>query len=101
MLIAIVDFEFEPETRDTALSVLVEQADAARAMPGNLAYRPFAEPDSATKVSILQEWRDSTAFEAYAASPVFAHLGASLRPIMTSPPHSRRLSAELMQVQAE
>jgi len=95
MFIALIDFHVSASDRPRALAALRAEAAEARAMPGNLGYRFFVDPDSATHVGIHHEWARAEDFAAYAASALFARVGLELRPLMTAPPMSRRLSAEV------
>jgi quinol monooxygenase YgiN len=97
MIIAIVDFEVAAGDRATALAVLGHDGPAARALPGNLSYRAFTNADSDSHVGIMHEWEKAEHFEGYMASAAFAEIGRQLRPLMTAPPISRRMTAELFE----
>lgn len=97
MFIAIVDFKVAPDNRAAALAALLETAPAVRAMRGNLGFRPFLDPEGPHGVTVLHEWADADGFAAYGRSDAFARSGRALRPMMTSPPLSRRLRAELVE----
>jgi quinol monooxygenase YgiN len=97
MIIAVVDFEVAPADREKAFAVLKRDAPAARALPGNLSYRAFANADSHSHVGIMHEWEAQAHFEDYLASEAFAEIGRQLRPLMTSAPVSRRMRAELFE----
>jgi quinol monooxygenase YgiN len=100
MLIAIVDFETAPKDKDAALDQLLREAAEVRAMPGNLAFRAFADPLIDTRVTVIHEWQDRAAFDGYLASPAFARSGHVLRPMMTGKPLSRRFEVAALDVAA-
>lgn len=97
MFIAIIDFKVAPADRAGALAALLETAPDVRAMPGNLAFRAFLDPEGEEAVCVLHEWADADGFAAYGRSEAFARSGRVLRPLMTSPPLSRRLRADLVE----
>ena len=96
MLIAILDLRTDPADRPAALAQLRNESDEIRAMPGNLDFRVYAADDEET-VAVIHEWADQDAFAAYLASDAFARSGAAIRPLVTSPPMSRRFVAELVE----
>ena len=100
MLIAIVDFTVEPENRAAALAALLREAPAVRAMPGNISFRPYLDPVKPESLCILHEWEDTHSFSAYSESDEFKLSGHVLRPLMTSAPVSRRMTAELLETVA-
>ena len=100
MFSAIVDFKVAPDDRAAALAALLDTAPDVRAMPGNIAFRAFLDPEGAEAVCVLHEWADAEGFAAYGRSEAFARSGRMLRPLMTSPPLSRRLRAELVETLA-
>lgn len=93
MLVALVDFTVEPEKRAQALQRLMEEAPSVLAMPGCRTFRPYGDPADEAHVGIVHEWQNEEAFTAYIRSDGFAEIGAALRPMMTSPPSSRRYAA--------
>lgn len=96
MLIAHVRFQVAENERERALVTLMAEAATVRALAGCLTFQPFADPLDPAAVGVMHEWRDRECFAAYTASPGFAAMGAVLRPMMTSPPISRRFDARLM-----
>jgi quinol monooxygenase YgiN len=96
MLIAILDLRTAPADRPAALDQLRGEQEQIRAMPGNLDFRVYAADDERA-VAVIHEWVDQPAFDAYLASDAFARSGAVLRPLVTSPPVSRRFVAELVE----
>lgn len=100
MLVAIVDFATAAGDRPAALAHLDRERDEVRAMPGNLAFRVYASRQDETGVTIVHEWEDEEAFARYLASDSFARFGETLRPLMISPPVSRRFHAELLETVA-
>ena len=100
MFIAILEFEVAEADRTRALDALTREPEEVRTMSGNIAFRPFLDPESAGQVVLLHEWENQPSFRAYTDSPSFARLGAALRPLMTKAPLSRRFHAELAQVVA-
>lgn len=97
MLIAVLDFEVRPQDRDAALTQLLTEAAEVRAMDGNLAFRPYADPEAGSRITLLHEWRSHADFGRYLESGAFARFGAALRPMMTGAPVSRRFEAELLE----
>lgn len=100
MLIALVEFQVTPADRRAALRVLMDEAAAVRAMPGNRRFLPALDPASPSGLTIYHEWDDPAGFAAYTAGPGFAAAGRALRPLMTAPPLSRRFDATLIETVA-
>ena len=97
MLIAHVTFAVAEPERQAALASLVAEAETVRAMPGCLAFTPFADPIDRQKVGIVHEWETDEQFRAYTQSPSFAASGRMLRPMMVDQPVSRRFEATLIE----
>lgn len=100
MFIAVVDFTTAASDRPAALAQLDSEAEQVRAMPGNVAYRVYANRDDQTGVTIVHEWADEPSFAAYQASDAFTRSGQILRPMMTGAPISRRFRADLVETVA-
>ena len=97
MLIAHVVFAVAESQRPEALATLVAESKIVRAMPGCIAFTPFADPTDPQKVGIVHEWETEAQFRAYTQSPGFAASGQMLRPMMVDKPLSRRFEAELIE----
>ena len=97
MFIAILDLRTTPADRAAALAQLDSERDEIRAMPGNLDFRVYAARDDEGAVAVIHEWVDEPSFAGYLASDAFARSGAVLRPLVTSPPVSRRFRAALLE----
>lgn len=97
MFIAIVDFTVAAHKRAATLEVLRAEAPIVRAMPGNLAFRTYADPANAEALCIIHEWEDIESFQTYASSEVFRSSGQVLRPLMTTAPVSRRFTAQILE----
>ena len=69
-------------------------------MPGNVAFRVYANRGDDTRVTIVHEWEDAASFDGYQGSESFARSGALLRPMMTGAPVSRRFRAALLETVA-
>lgn len=95
MLIAHVIFTVLPEDRPLVIDTLKTEAEAVCAMKGCIDFIPFLHPMNAQGVGVLHEWETANDFAAYLASESFVTLGQVLRPIMTSPPVSKRFDATL------
>lgn len=93
MQIVIVDFSVTPENMRLAQATLADEAPIVRAMPGNLGYSVWCDPDIAGKLRLMHEWSNTANFEAYKATPVFKAVGAVLFPMMTGKPSSRLFEA--------
>lgn len=96
MLVAHVTFTVSAADRERVLQRLAADAAAVRAMPGCLAFVPFADPTAADRLGVMHEWTSAEEFGRYAASPLFARFGADVRPLMAAPPISRRFAATLV-----
>ncbi len=97
MFIAILDLRTSPADRPAALAQLASERNEIRSMPGNLDFRVYASRDDDQAVAVIHEWVDETSFAGYTSSAAFARSGAVLRPIIASPPVSRRFRAELLE----
>jgi len=100
MFIAILDLSTAAADRPAALAQLDAEADQVRAMPGNVAYRVYAERDDDTAVTVVHEWDDEESFAGYVRSESFAQSGVVIRPLMTGAPVSRRFRADLIETVA-
>ena len=97
MFIAILDLRTTAADRPAALAQLDSEHDEIRAMPGNLDYRVYAARHDEEGVAVIHEWVDEPSFADYLSSDAFARSGAVLRPLVTSPPVSRRFRAALLE----
>ena len=97
MLIAVLDLRTTKADRPVALAQLDSEKDEIRAMPGNLDFRVYAARDDEETVAVIHEWADESSFAGYLSSDAFARSGAVLRPLVTSPPVSRRFRAALLE----
>ena len=97
MFIAILDFSTATADRPAALAQLDREHGEVRGMPGNIAFRVYADRDDDTKVTVVHEWQDEESFAGYLGSASFARSGEVLRPMMAGTPVSRRFRAELME----
>jgi quinol monooxygenase YgiN len=100
MFIAILDFRTEAAERPAALAHLEAERDQIRAMPGNGAFRVYASREDHHGVTVVHEWDDEPSLRGYLESDSFARLGTAIRPLMTSPPVSRRFRADLLETLA-
>lgn len=97
MFIAHVTLSVDAQKRPAILHRLVEDAPAIRAMPGCLAFTPFADPTDAEGLGIVHEWASEADFAAYTGSDIFARFGRDVRALALMPPVSRRFSAALVE----
>ena len=86
MLIVIVDFEVARDDRDTALATLSAEGRDARALPGNLDYSVWCDPDRDGRLRLMHSWRDPASFDAYKLTDGFKAVGANLFPKMVAKP---------------
>lgn len=96
MLIAILDLRTTSADRAVALAQLDRESEEIRAMPGNIDFRVYAARDDEA-VAVVHEWADEASFAHYLSSGPFARSNAVLRPLLTSPPVSRRFRADLLE----
>lgn len=96
MLIAHVTFSVSPEDRNLALNTLKQEVSVVRAMKGCRAFVPFQDPTNEQDLGVLHEWNSAEDFATYTSSDSFATIGKILRPIMVSPPVSKRFDATLL-----
>ena len=97
MLIAVLDLRTAAADRPAALAQLDSERDGIRSMPGNIDFRVYAARDDEQAVAVIHEWADEPSFVAYLSSEAFARSGAVLRPLVTTPPVSRRFRADLLE----
>lgn len=97
MFIAILDLLTTAEDRSHVLAQLDSERGEIRAMEGNLDFRVYAAREDDGAVAVVHEWSDQPSFDRYLASGAFARSGAVLRPLLTSPPVSRRFLADLVE----
>lgn len=97
MLIAHVIFTVAPENRSKTVERLTRDIEEITAMPGCMAFVPFADPTGPDRVGVMHEWETAEAFKAYISSESFKAFGSDIRPLMTAPPISRRYEASLIE----
>jgi quinol monooxygenase YgiN len=97
MLIAVLDLRTAAADRAAALAQLESEREEIRAMPGNLDFRVYAARDNEEAVAVIHEWADEPSFSAYLSTEAFVRSGAVLRPLMATPPVSRRFHADLLE----
>jgi len=100
MFIAILDFRTAATDRPAALAQFDAEGDRVRAMPGNVAFRVYAAREDDTAIAVVHEWDDEAAFAGYLRSDSFARSSATIRPMMTGAPQSRRFRADLLETVA-
>lgn len=97
MFIAILDFSTAAADRPAALAQLDNERAQVQGMPGNIAFRVYADRADDTRITVVHEWQDEASFAGYQGSASFARSGEVLRPIMAGAPVSRRFRAELVE----
>ena len=98
MLIAHVRFPVAPHNRSAATAALVAGIETVRAMRGCSAFYPVHDPADDTVLGVVHEWETEADFEAYTSSDVFKAFGATIRPLMSGKPVSRRFRSESLEV---
>jgi quinol monooxygenase YgiN len=96
MVIVIVDFATAPESAQLVHLTLQTEAPAVRALPGNLSYGFWPDPDHPGAWRLMHEWDDEPSFAAYRATPGFKAAGEVLFPLMTGKPSSRVFVADML-----
>ncbi|MGN6424422.1 MAG: putative quinol monooxygenase [Asticcacaulis sp.] len=94
MRLAHVTFTVATDAVGTALDALLNETAIVRGMKGCRAFIPFADPTVSGGLGVLHEWETAEDFAAYLASPRFTSVNATLRPMMTTAPVSRRFDAD-------
>jgi len=97
MIVVTVDFIVAPENVTAAMARLQQDRDAVRGMDGNLAFDVFVDASEPQTIRNSHEWQSPEHLEAYTASDTFKQFGLALRPMMLSPPVSRRMAAQLLE----
>jgi quinol monooxygenase YgiN len=100
MFLAILDLQIHATDRPAAIAQLERERPSVRAMPGCVDFRVLVSPGEGTDLTVLHEWVDEHAFRTYLESDAFARSGQVLRPLLASPPLSRRFRAELVETLA-
>lgn len=93
MLIVIVDFTVAPENMALAQATMAGEAPIVHALPGNLGYSVWVDPDHPGAFRLMHEWSDAGSFDAYKATPTFKTVGGILFPLMIGKPLSRAFDA--------
>ena len=93
MRLAHLTFAVQPELSQNALDALLAEVPVVRQMKGCIMFVPFVDPTVPGGLGVVHEWETPEDFAAYLASPTFAAAGATLRPMMTGTPVSRRFDA--------
>ena len=93
MLIVIVDFTVARENMALAQATMEGEAPIVRALPGNLGYSVWVDPDHPGAFRLMHEWTDATSFDGYKATPTFKAVGGVLFPLMIGKPRSRAFDA--------
>jgi quinol monooxygenase YgiN len=96
MMIVIVDFTVAPADSALVHSTLLAEAPVVRALPGNLGFSIWADPDTPGTWRLMHEWTDAAGFEAYRSTPAFKDVGAILFPLMLGKPSSRVFAADML-----
>ena len=86
MIIVEVNFTVAPNDHAQAITCLMQEQPQMRALSGNRATRVLADPSTEGAITLLHQWDDLAALDAYRAGPLFAAIGARLRPLMTGAP---------------
>jgi quinol monooxygenase YgiN len=96
MLIVIVDFTVAPSDSPLVHSTLLAEAPVVRALPGNLGFATWTDPDHPGTWRLMHEWADADSFAAYRATPAFTTVGQVLFPLMLGKPSSRAFQADML-----
>lgn len=86
MIYVDVNFTVDPKDRPAAIDCLANEAPIMRKLPGNRDCRVLIDPNAQGAITLLHQWDDLASLDAYRSGPVFAQVGAVLRPMMTSAP---------------
>lgn len=96
-VITILDLRTAPDDRPTAVAQLEAERPIVRAMPGCIDFRVYRSTEHDTDVTVVHEWTDEASFAAYLDSDAFARSGVVLRPLLATPPVSRRFRVDLLE----
>ncbi|MEV5573395.1 putative quinol monooxygenase [Spirillospora sp. NPDC052269] len=74
----------------TALEAMIEPSLDE---PGCLAYQPYADPNDASRMVVVEEWTGQDALDEHFATPHFEHAVKVFEGILAEPMTVRRLAA--------
>jgi quinol monooxygenase YgiN len=95
MCIVNVHFAVAATRRDETIDTLVVEVPFVHALPGCLAFQPFADSTDPGTIVALHEWQSAGHFAASTASPGLAEILATLELMMLHPSTSRRIEVRL------
>lgn len=98
--IALLDLSTSADDRADAVARLDAERPAVEAMDGCIGCRIFTCRHDETAITVVHEWIDQESFDCYLASPMFARSSEAVRPLMTTPPVSRRFRVDLIETVA-
>lgn len=96
MIYVEVNFAVAPKDHAAAIACLQDEEPIMRDLPGNQACRVLTAPNDNGTVTLLHKWDDLASLNAYRAGPLFAKIGGTLRPLMTSAPSTVVYDAQLV-----
>ena len=87
-------FPLNPETRDEALDLIADLADASSAEPGITDYRPATDVDDPNVVRFFEQYEDAAAFEAHTQTDHFQEFEAALPDLLGGEPEVTRYEVD-------
>jgi autoinducer 2-degrading protein len=79
-----VSIRIKPENIETVMSMIKDNARAARAEPGCRQFEVLVDPDDRTKLMLFEVYNDEKAFELHQQSAVFKKYMAEAVPLLAS-----------------
>lgn len=95
--IALLDLSTAAADRPMAIAQLDDERPTVEAMSGCVGFRVFPARDDEFGITVIHEWADQASFDCYLESDAFRRSSEILRPILISPPTSRRFRVELIE----
>ena len=82
--VLVVNIRIKPESVDSFMGKLVENAKNARKEPGCRQFEVLVDPKDAAKIMLFEVYDDERAFEAHQATPHFKKYLAEAVPLLAS-----------------
>jgi len=90
MIVMLAEMPIAPDSREAALELFEELAEASRAEAGVVDYRVTTDVEAPTTVRVIEQYEDAAAVDAHMASDHFESFQAAIAPHLAGEPELYR-----------
>lgn len=94
MIVMHAEMPIDPDSREAALELFEELAEASRAEDGVIDYRVTTDVEAPNTVRVIEQYEDDDAVDAHMSSAHFESFQAGIAPHMAGEPALHRYDVE-------